>query len=51
MNKENLRKYMQSIISISDDKVVELTAYFEYLSLPKHSFLITGNKIIKQTYF
>ena len=51
MNKEKLRKYMQSVISISDDKVVELTEDFEYLSLPKHSFLITENKIIKQTYF
>jgi CRP-like cAMP-binding protein len=51
MNKEKLRKYMQSINSMPDDKVVELTEDFEYFSLPKHSFLITENKIIEQTYF
>jgi len=51
MNKEKLRKYMQSINPMADDKVVELTEDFEYFSLPKHSFLITENKIIEQTYF
>src|SRR3989339_374678 len=51
MNKEKLREYMQSINSMPDYKVIELTEDFEYFSLPKHSFLIKENRIIEQTYF
>jgi len=51
MNKEKLRKYIQSINPMPDEKAFELTVDFEYFLFPKHSFLIKENKIIKQTYF
>lgn len=51
MNKEKLREYMQSVNSMPDYKVIELTEDFEYLSFPKYTFLIKENKIIEQTYF
>ncbi len=51
MNKDKLREYMQSVNSIPDYKIIELTEDFEYLSFPKYTFLIKENKIIEQTYF
>jgi CRP-like cAMP-binding protein len=51
MNKEKIRKYIQLINPMPDEKAFELTEDFEYFAFPKHSFLIIENKIIKQTYF
>jgi CRP-like cAMP-binding protein len=51
MNKEQLRKYMQTVYPMSDEKVCSLTEDFEYFSFLKNEFLLNENKINKQSYF
>jgi CRP-like cAMP-binding protein len=51
MNKEQLRKYMQTIYPMSDEKVCMLTEHFKFFSFSKNEFLLKENKINKQSYF
>lgn len=51
MHKDNLRKFMLSVFSMTDKKVTEILEEIESFFLLKNSFLITENKMIKHTYF
>jgi CRP-like cAMP-binding protein len=51
MNKELLKKYIQSIYPVLEEKVIELTEDFESFSFPKGKFLLEENKVNRRTYF
>jgi CRP-like cAMP-binding protein len=51
MNKDKLRKYIQTVYPMSDEKANCLTEDFEYFSFAKNEFLLKENKINRQTYF
>jgi len=51
MNKEKLRKYIQTIYPLSEEKANELTVDFEPFSFSKGHFLLEENKVNRRTYF
>jgi CRP-like cAMP-binding protein len=51
MNKELLKKYIQSIYPVSEEKVIELTGDFEPFSFSKGKFLLEENRVNRRTYF
>lgn len=51
MNKENLEKYYQSILSISLDTAKQMTEKFEYIEIDKNELLLKENKISDKNYF
>jgi len=51
MNKENLEKYYQSILSISLDTAKQMTEKFEYIEVDKNELLLKENKISDKNYF
>jgi CRP-like cAMP-binding protein len=51
MNKEKLKKYIQTIYPVCDEKAYSLTDDFEYFSFSKNEFLLKENRINRQTYF
>lgn len=51
MNKENLEKYYQSILSISLDTAKQMTEKFEYIEIDKNELLLKENRISDKNYF
>jgi CRP-like cAMP-binding protein len=51
VNKDKLRKVIQTIYPMSDEKACELTEDFEYFSFPKGKLLLEESKINKHSYF
>lgn len=51
MNKENLEKYYQSILSISLDTAKQMTEKFEYIEVDKNELLLKENRISDKNYF
>lgn len=51
MNKEKLRKYIQTVYPMTEEKVLLITADYDYFSFPKNEFLLKENKINRQSYF
>ena len=51
MNKDYLKKYIQTIFPMSNDKIELVSETFELLILEKNDFLLLENKISKNTYF
>ncbi len=50
MNKDNIQKYIQSIINMPNEKAQAVVEKFELFELPKHQLLITENKQAKDTF-
>jgi len=51
MDKEKLRKYLQFVYPMPDEKARELTLFFEYFSFPKGHLLLEEDKVNRQSYF
>jgi len=51
MNKEKLRKYIQTVFPMSGEVANRVIEDFECFSFSKNEFLITENKINRQSYF
>lgn len=51
MDKENLRKYILTLLSIPFEKLQTLVESFTYSELPKNELLLKENKISKETNF